>query len=136
MGIFHQKVFVPMCTHSMEFDSFYRAGIYRRPCRSCRARKYQIIEKKSTDKLGKKVEKSKIPRIYYDFVSIRILKNGHFSTILPFETSNCNAIRKWWRWAGWSRKKSEPTKMREGATRFFEKLINFSYFGKFKRWAI
>ena len=22
-----------MCTHSMEFDSFYRAGIYGRPCK-------------------------------------------------------------------------------------------------------
>ena len=29
---FSQKFFVPMCTHSMEFDSFYRAGIYGRPC--------------------------------------------------------------------------------------------------------
>ena len=32
MGIFHSKIFVAMCTHSMEFDSFYRAGIYGRPC--------------------------------------------------------------------------------------------------------
>ena len=30
---FTQFFFVPMCTHSMEFDSFYRAEIYRRPCR-------------------------------------------------------------------------------------------------------
>ena len=29
---FTQNFFVPMCTHSMEFDSFYRAGIYGRPC--------------------------------------------------------------------------------------------------------
>ena len=29
---FTQKNFVPMCTHSMEFDSFYRVGIYRGPC--------------------------------------------------------------------------------------------------------
>ena len=29
---FTQKFVVPMCTHSMEFDSFYRAGIYGRPC--------------------------------------------------------------------------------------------------------
>ena len=30
---FTQKFVVPICTHSMEFDSFYRAGIYGRPCR-------------------------------------------------------------------------------------------------------
>ena len=29
---FTQKIFLPMCTHSMEFDSFYRAEIYGRPC--------------------------------------------------------------------------------------------------------
>ena len=27
-----KKIFVPMCTHSMELDSFYWAGIYGRPC--------------------------------------------------------------------------------------------------------
>ena len=60
---FTQIFFVPMCTHFMEFDSFYRAGIYRRPCTSDRCEFFgnfmKLAKKYLTDSITKKTAKIK-----------------------------------------------------------------------------
>ena len=52
-----------MCTHFMEFDSFYRAGIYRRPCTSDRCEFFgnfmKLAKKYLTDSITKKTAKIK-----------------------------------------------------------------------------